>query len=189
MSEQRKRPSHDPSLPPDGAAQPTAQPKPGSTLDSGSRVAAHGAGWPERLVRLLDDGFRVPGTDLRFGLDPIVGLLLPGAGDAITGAGAAALFLAALRAGVPTVVLIRMMMNIVVDVVVGSVPILGDLFDAGFKANRRNLDLIESYGAGGKHRATAADYLIVGLAVALIALSVVTPILVLWLIGGVLAEG
>lgn len=99
--------------------------------------------WAERLVRLLDDGFRIPGTELRIGLDPILGLLLPGVGDAAGAVGTFSLFLLALRRGVPNVVLLRMAMNVALDALVGALPVLGDLFDFGFKANRRNLALIE----------------------------------------------
>jgi hypothetical protein len=94
-------------------------------------------------VRLLDDGFRIPGTQIRFGLDPILGLLLPGVGDAAGALGTFSLFLLALRRGVPNVVLLRMALNVGVDALLGILPVIGDLFDLGFKANRRNLALIE----------------------------------------------
>ncbi len=64
--------------------------------------------WAERLVTLLDDRFRIPGTDFRFGLDPVIGLLFPGIGDVVTGAGSIGLLALALRRGVPGVVLFRM---------------------------------------------------------------------------------
>ena len=96
------------------------------------------------LTRILDDAIQIPGTNFRIGLDPIIGLI-PGAGDVVAGAMSAYLLLVAQRAGAPTAVLLRMLGNLAVDSVVGAVPFLGDFFDAGFKANRRNLTLIERY--------------------------------------------
>ena len=78
---------------------------------------------------MLDDRFRIPGTDVRFGLDPIIGILFPGIGDAVTGAGSVGLMALALRRGVPRVILFRMILNILVDVLAGSLPIVGDIFD------------------------------------------------------------
>jgi len=99
--------------------------------------------WARRLVTLLDDGIRIPGTRFGIGLDPILGALLPVAGDAITSAGSASLLLLALRERVPAVVLLRMVMNIGVDTLLGSVPIVGDVFDAFYRSNRKNLELVE----------------------------------------------
>src|SRR5215210_4895404 len=98
---------------------------------------------------LLDSAFQVPGTKMRFGLDPIVGLI-PWAGDVITGFLSMMIVIHAVRLQVPKIVIARMMLNIGLDVVVGAVPLLGDLFDAGFKANLRNLALLE------RHALTAA---------------------------------
>lgn len=96
------------------------------------------------LTRLLDDAIVVPGTRFRIGLDPILGLV-PGIGDLVGGAMSAYLLLLAQRAGAPTSVLVRMLGNLGIDTIVGAVPFLGDLFDAGWKANRRNLTLVERY--------------------------------------------
>jgi hypothetical protein len=96
------------------------------------------------LTRLLDDLVRIPGTRLRFGLDPLLGLV-PGGGDAVGAVVSAYALLVAVRVGAPAAVLLRMCGNIVLDTVAGTVPILGDLFDFGWKANRRNLTLLERY--------------------------------------------
>ncbi len=97
-----------------------------------------------RLAVLLDDSIPIPGTRFRVGVESIIGLL-PGAGDLAGGAFSLYILLQAARMGVPRPLLVRMATNLVVDVVVGAVPILGDLFDAGFKANMRNLDLLERH--------------------------------------------
>ncbi|NOY91829.1 MAG: DUF4112 domain-containing protein [Deltaproteobacteria bacterium] len=132
--------------------------------------------WAKRLVSVLDDGVRIPGTKIGIGLDPILGALLPVVGDAVTGAGSASLLLLALKERVPAVVLMRMVINIGVDTLVGSVPVLGDLFDAFYRSNRKNLDLIEKH-RGAEIEPGAADYAVVGLGFFFALLSVVLPIL------------
>ncbi|MBT8480203.1 MAG: DUF4112 domain-containing protein, partial [Myxococcales bacterium] len=105
--------------------------------------------WAEHLVTLLDDRFRIPGTDVRFGLDPIIGILFPGVGDAVTGVGSVGLMALALRRGVPRVIMFRMILNILIDVLAGALPIVGDIFDLAYKSNRRNLELIRQHEAPG----------------------------------------
>lgn len=98
------------------------------------------------LAHVLDDLIPVPGTRWRFGLDPLFGLV-PGLGDWLGWAAALDLLVTAARLRAPTPVLLRMAGNTALDAVVGVVPLLGDLFDAGWKANRRNLKLLERYVA------------------------------------------
>ena len=97
-----------------------------------------------RVAHILDDVFRIPGTNFRFGVDALLGLL-PGGGDVAGGVMSAYTLLVALRVGAPVSVMLRMGANIAIDAIVGAVPLLGDLFDAGFKANRRNVDLLQRY--------------------------------------------
>ena len=96
------------------------------------------------LTRVLDSAARVPGTSFRFGLDPLLGLI-PGLGDMTGAALSAYLVLLASRHGAPKAVIMRMLGNVAVDAAVGTVPVLGDLFDAGWKANTRNLALLERH--------------------------------------------
>lgn len=98
----------------------------------------------DRLARLLDTQWRIPGTGIRFGLDPVVGLL-PGLGDAAAGLVSAYIVLLAARLKVPGHVLARMAGNVAVDVIFGSIPLLGSVFDLFYKANRRNLRLLQRY--------------------------------------------
>ncbi len=96
------------------------------------------------LAQTLDAAIRVPGTNVGVGLDFVLGLL-PGAGDLAAGAlGAYGLWVAQ-RLGAPRSVLLRMAGNLALDTVVGSVPVLGDLFDLGFKSNLRNLALLDRW--------------------------------------------
>ena len=142
--------------------------------------------WAETLARVLDDLVRIPGTNIGLGLDGVLGLLVPGAGDAITGIGSLSLLLLALRRGVPSVVIGRMVMNIGIDALVGTIPVVGDVFDFGYKANRRNLELIRGHEADPLKKPTAGDYALVGLGFALAALSVLLPIAVAaFVLGGI----
>jgi hypothetical protein len=97
-----------------------------------------------RATTLLDDGIRLPGTSFRFGLDPILGLV-PGIGDAAGAALSAVIVGEAVRQGVSRYTLARMAGNVALDAAIGTVPLLGDLFDAAWKANRRNLILLERH--------------------------------------------
>lgn len=96
------------------------------------------------LTGLLDTAIRVPGTRFRVGLDPLLGLI-PGLGDVAGAAMAGYVVILGSRFGAPAPVLLRMLANVGVDTVLGAVPLLGDLFDVAFKANVRNLALLERY--------------------------------------------
>lgn len=132
------------------------------------------APWAEKLVTLLDDFLRIPGTDIKIGLDPILGLI-PGIGDLVTGGSSAALLLLALKERVPTVALLRMVANIGIDTLVGAIPFVGDAFDFFYRSNRKNLDIIKRYKIDPAAEPTRADKAIVGLGLALIAIGIIVP--------------
>ena len=115
-----------------------------------------------RAARLLDESFRVPGTDFRVGVDGLVGLI-PVVGDAIGAALSATVVVIAARAGVPLPVLLRMIGNVLLEFAVGAIPVLGDAFDFVFKANRRNADLLEKAIADPDGSARGSTGLIVGI--------------------------
>ncbi len=98
------------------------------------------------LGRLLDNAVPIPGTGRRVGLDGVIGLI-PVAGDAAGALISGYIILEAARIGVPKATLARMFGNVAADTVVGAIPVLGDLFDFGFKSNTRNLALIEAHAA------------------------------------------
>lgn len=108
----------------------------------------------EFLAKLMDSRFRVPGTDIRFGLDSIIGLI-PVAGDLSTFAVSGYMLLILARNGASGFLLARMILNILVDAAVGMIPFLGDLFDVAFKANMRNLRLMQEHYVEGRHRGSA----------------------------------
>ncbi len=93
------------------------------------------------LSHVLDDFIRIPGTSIRFGLDGIVGFI-PGIGDLIGGIASCIIIIAAWVRGVSYVTVARMVANVAIEVVVGSIPMLGDMFDIAWRANRRNYALL-----------------------------------------------
>jgi len=109
--------------------------------DAGRRAVLQRLEW---LAYWLDDRFAVPGTRFRVGLDGLVGLV-PGIGDLATNSLTAYIVYQAWRLGVPRRVLLRMLANLGIDTAVGIVPLVGDLLDIGFKANRRNIRLLQSH--------------------------------------------
>jgi hypothetical protein len=131
--------------------------------------------WAKEVARVLDDWLKIPGTDRGVGLDALLGFLVPGGGDAITAVGAASLLVLAIKRGVPKTILFRMIGNLGVDAVFGSVPVLGDLFDVAFRANRRNLELLEKHQRHGQPPGVG-DYAILALGFLVVAIGVALPI-------------
>ena len=115
----------------------------------------------------MDGAYRVPGTTFRFGWDPIIGLV-PGAGDLATSSLSVMMLYRAFRLGVPRVVLIRMVLNILIDLVAGTVPLAGDLFDFAWKSNSMNLALLERHERPGV-TPSSGDWAVVLLAIVIIA--------------------
>ena len=98
----------------------------------------------DRLSRLLDVAFTVPGTNVRFGAEAIM-RLVPGIGDAAASALSCLILYEAHRLGVPRRVMIRMAGNVAIEAAAGAVPVIGDLFDVAFRANRRNVRILREY--------------------------------------------
>jgi hypothetical protein len=132
--------------------------------------------WAEQLVRVLDDGFTIPGTRIGIGLDALLGFLFPTLGDALTGLGSLSLLALAFQMRLPKVIVLRMVFNIAVDVLIGCLPFVGDAFDLFWRSNRRNLELVRRYSHDPLRRPDALDYLIVGLGFTLAAAAVVLPL-------------
>lgn len=108
----------------------------------------------DKLATVLDNQFRIPGTNMRFGMDGIIGLV-PYLGDMAGLVVSGFLLRTMVRKGAGPLLMLRMMGNYVLDALVGIVPIVGDLFDFGFKANRRNVDMLRRYYASGEKRPSA----------------------------------
>jgi hypothetical protein len=139
-----------------------------------------------RIAWILDDLVRVPGTSRRFGLDPVLGLI-PGGGDIAGSVLSAYIVVAAARLGAPSSVILRMGWNVVVDTVLGAVPLLGDLFDASWKANRRNVALLDRYldqpGSVRRSSRLVLVGVLVGIAAIAVGMAALTVLAVRWLIG------
>ncbi len=108
----------------------------------------------DSISDLLDSRFRIPGTNIRFGLDFLVGLV-PFAGDILTFTFSGLLVIAMARNGASGMVVVKMLGNVLLDTLVGSIPLFGDLFDLSFKANRRNYRLLQEHYQAGKHKGSA----------------------------------
>ena len=137
------------------------------------------------LAHLLDDWFRLPGTSIRFGLDGIIGLI-PGLGDVLTGLASCIIIVAAWFRGVPYVGLVRMVVNVGVDVLIGAIPIAGDAFDIAWKANRRNYALMTRH-LRQPRKNTWKDYVfLICMAAVLLAIFILPIIVIVWLAGWLL---
>lgn len=118
-------------------------------VNNSSAGEPHAAHFPalkrmRQLSQLLDGAIAIPGTKQRIGIDPILGLI-PGGGDTVSAALSGYIIVEAARMGLPRKALMQMVMNLVLDTVVGSVPVVGDIFDVVSKANFRNMQIVESH--------------------------------------------
>ncbi len=130
-----------------------------------------------RWATLLDSAFRVPGTNIRFGLDAIIGLV-PGLGDLSAPVFAAVLLITGVRLRVPAVVQARMVFNAALDMLLGLTPFLGDLADVAWKANLRNLALLERHAHPGVPP-SRADYVFVIVCVIILTFVAMAPLMLL----------
>ena len=139
----------------------------------------------DQLSHLMDGLFRIPGTGWRVGLDALVGLV-PGVGDLATTAVSLYILAAGVRYRVPKVTLLRMAANVGVDYLLGAVPVVGDLFDAAWKSNKMNVELLRQRAAvtpGEATRGRASDWLFLGvIVVGLLAMLAGSVAMSLWLL-------
>ena len=154
-------------LPPRHAGQASAARTPrGSRFDD-----AH----LDLLSHLLDDFIRIPGTPIRFGLDGIIGFF-PGIGDILGGLASSIIILAAWKRGISKVTITRMVLNVAIETGVGALPVVGNLFDIGWRANRRNYALLTGASAEpGRHK--SSSWLFVAAICLALALLMVLPML------------
>jgi hypothetical protein len=138
----------------------------------------------DNLAFYLDDLFRIPVVGWRFGLDAIIGLI-PNVGDTITSLASFYILLAGVRYGVPKITLLRMALNIGIDYLVGSIPVVGDAFDFFWKSNDMNMKLIRER-ATGKGKGSTGDYVfifvLIGLLILLLIGSIVASVVILYYI-------
>ncbi len=134
-----------------------------------------------QLSRILDGAFVIPGTTQRMGIDPILGLI-PGGGDTVSAALSSYIIIEAALMGLPRSSLMRMVMNLALDTVVGSVPILGDVFDVFSKANLRNMQIVENHAKSPNASARVDKSFIILLIVGLIILIALVGFIMSWLL-------
>lgn len=116
--------------------------------------------WVDQLSDLMDSRFQLPGTRFRFGLDPILGLI-PGIGDAVSLAVSGLLISYMYRHGASGKALVKMIGNVLLDAIIGSIPILGSIFDFAYKANERNIRIMKEHYHEGKHQGSGKGILII----------------------------
>lgn len=133
-----------------------------------------GIQFAEKIAKLMDARFQIPGTRMRFGLDPVLGLV-PVLGDLAGFAVSGALILYMLRFGASRKVIALMVLNATLDATIGSIPVLGWVFDAYYKANQRNIRLLKEHYHEGKHQGSGKGVIIT---VALVLLFLI--VLLLW---------
>lgn len=130
----------------------------------------------EKMASLLDSKFTFPGTNFKFGLDPILGLI-PGVGDGISLVMQGLLVSTLWRQGYSGKLLAKLLINVLLDTLIGSIPVIGQIFDFFFKANERNLRLTREYLYEGKHRGSGT-----GIWIGLILVLIATLALMIWVI-------
>lgn len=130
-----------------------------------------------RVARMLDSAVPVPGTSFRFGLDPILGLI-PGVGDLVSPIFTLGILFQARDLGVPRIVQLRMIFNVAIDVLTGFIPLIGDLFDFAWKANNRNMALLERH-MYEEHGPSRSDWAFVVACILLLVVIAAVPFLLL----------
>ncbi len=136
----------------------------------------------EAIAWLLDNSIPVPGTGRRFGIDALIGFV-PVVGDVLSGGIGLFVVWRASRFGLPRVVVARMLANSVIDIAIGSIPLLGDAFDLWFKANTRNLAIVRRH-LEHPETSTRNDWLVLG---GLIGLIVAIVLLLGWFVVSVIS--
>ena len=134
------------------------------------------------LSHILDDFLKIPGTSIRFGLDGIIGLI-PGIGDLIGGIASCIIIAAAWMRGVSYVTIARMVANVGIEVAVGSIPVLGDMFDIAWRANRRNYALLAGSLTNPRKHTIQSWIFLIGLCLLLAVLTLLPMLLLAWLLG------
>ncbi len=149
-------------------------------MDIESREALQRAS--DFLAKILDTALPIPGTRIRLGLDPIIGLL-PGVGDALASVVGSAIVVMASQLQVPKIVMARMSLNVMVNGVVGTIPVVGDVFSIWFRSNARNAELLRRHSTSHRRPSTSSDWAFVaGIISGTLAVILGAIATILWLI-------
>jgi len=134
------------------------------------------------LAEWLDQRFTIPGTSIKIGLDPILGLI-PGIGDAIANLAGSAILLIAAQYQVPKIVLLRMGSNVALNAIIGAIPVFGDVFSIWFRSNAKNARLLERYVSAEEQASTFGNWIfVIAVIGGIILLSIGILIATAWLI-------
>ena len=132
------------------------------------------------LGQLLDSSFTIPGTSIKIGLDPLIGLI-PGIGDFLSNAIGSSLLVLATKAGVPRIVIFRMSLNIAINMIIGAIPGIGDLFSIWFKSNVKNAQLLHRHCQRTTVSPNLSDWVYVcGIVLGLLVLLGATGVILFW---------
>ena len=129
-----------------------------------------GTGWIKSVSYLMDEQFRIPGTKFRFGIDPIINFF-PIVGDMTGFLISGGMLLAMARSGASSKVVVLMSINIIIDSIIGPIPVIGHIFDFYFKSNTRNPRLMQEYFVEGKHQGSGKNTIIIALVVLVLILA------------------
>jgi len=150
--------------------------------------SAHHRAWDKKdlgqiakaLGQLLDSSFTIPGTSIKIGLDPLIGLI-PGIGDFISNTIGSSLLILATKAGVPRIVILRMSLNITINMIIGAIPVIGDLFSIWFKSNVQNAQLLHRHCQRTESTPNLSDWVYVGsIVIGLLLLLGITGVFLFW---------
>lgn len=134
------------------------------------------------LAEWLDQRFTIPGTSIKIGLDPILGLI-PGIGDAVANLAGSAILLIAAQYQVPKIVLLRMGLNVALNAIIGAIPVFGDVFSIWFRSNAKNAQLLERYVSDEERTSTFRNWIfVIAVIGGIILLSIGILIATAWLI-------
>ena len=134
------------------------------------------------LADWLDQRFTIPGTSIRIGLDPILGLI-PGIGDMIANLAGSAIILIAAQYRLPKIVLLRMGLNVALNAMIGAIPVFGDIFSIWFRSNVKNAQLLERYVSVETRSSTFGNWIfVIAVIIGIILLLTVILVATIWLI-------
>lgn len=133
------------------------------------------------LAKILDTAVPIPGTSLRVGLDPLLGLV-PGIGDTIANLIGSGILVLATRLGIPRIVLVRMSVNMFLNGAIGAIPVFGDLFSVWFRSNARNAALLRRHSQSERRPRTTGDWIfVVGLGLVTLAAMITVIVGIIWM--------
>ena len=134
------------------------------------------------MADLLDQRFTIPGTSIRIGLDPILGLI-PGIGDGLANIAGSAILLIAAQYRLPKIVILRMGLNVALNAMIGAVPIFGDIFSIWFRSNVKNVQLLERYLSAEERASTFGNWIfVIAIVAGIILLLIGILVATVWLI-------